>query len=283
MGIYVYCPKKSAGAQALSSELGATRLRLFDGLNFWDKGKILPLPEEGSTIVCWGSHLPSIKGYLVLNGGQARIKTKDKELRVLAQYTTSVRTVTPDWGGIDDTVIGRKRGSVSGNDLLIPTKNPDFFVIKENFVSEYRVFMALGNVVAVGAKVPRSGFKKVDAKDWQPDSGMVHPWVRSWMGGWTIKYMKKASAPFGLTSVATYAMQALSLQFGYVDVGKNTLGTFSVISVNSAPSLDEETLPLYVEKIKGIIEKVAPSPPKQEPVEGEIVFHVAVPGDFNDV
>src|SRR6266404_2012603 len=67
MATYIYCSKRSAGALDLMRVLGYSRLRKFDGLDFWDGSKRFSL-GKGDVVVCWGAHLGELDGVRVLNG-----------------------------------------------------------------------------------------------------------------------------------------------------------------------------------------------------------------------
>ena len=139
------------------------------------------------------------------------------------------------------TWLGRMFNHVGGNDLLratIPT--PDFFSKKEDIVEEYRIHSFNGKSIRAGKKAHREGVQ-------QP-----HAWIRSYDGGWSIRYdgfeSKKA-----MRDLANAAVAALGLQFGAVDIGKKRDGSLIVLECNRAPGLEGGTVDSYARAIAGWI------------------------------
>ncbi len=129
--------------------------------------------------------------------------------------------------------VGRMNNHIGGNDLLAPPAAPDFYSKKETLVEEYRLHIFQGKSIRAGVKVKRDGFEN-----------RAHAWVRSFEGGWRIKYddfkSKKA-----MRELAVKAVEALGLNFGAVDLGKKADGTYIVLEVNRAPGLEGGTTEAY--------------------------------------
>ena len=54
--IYVYCNRRSNGAQDLVEEVGGRRLRLYQGGRFYRREGLDPVAlRDGDAVVCWGS------------------------------------------------------------------------------------------------------------------------------------------------------------------------------------------------------------------------------------
>lgn len=129
----------------------------------------------------------------------------------------------------------RMNNHVGGNDLMTPPARPDFWVKKLDLVREFRVHSFLGRSIRAGVKQERAG-------------ATVHPWIRSYDGGWGIVYD-------GVTSrqqhrdLAHRACQALELQFGAVDIGELRDGSLVVLEVNRAPGLEGGTVTRYSSSI----------------------------------
>lgn len=249
MSLYVYCPRPSNGALELVRALGAQRLRRFDGMDFWDKRRRFKL-SPGDSLVCWGTCIPEIDGVKVLNSAQNHID-KMAELQKLAQ--AGIPTITlyakadKDYGKI---LLPRKAHHSGGKDLLLTPDFPDYFVQKEDFSEEYRVHSFNGKSIRAGIKVHRDGFTLVGKEaDWKPDSNLIHPWVRSFDGGWRVKYDDFQSNP-KLRKIAALAVKAMGLTFGAVDIAQRRVdGIYKVLEVNRAPGIEGNSIGAYVRSI----------------------------------
>lgn len=249
MKIYVYCPRLSTGAMDLRNVLGATRLRRFDGLSFWNKRRRFE-PEQGSLIICWGARLPELDGIYVLNATD-RLRNKYEEHQALkAAGVSTVEIVAFDRNlykiknYTDAGYVGRDAHHTGGLDLLDPPKMPDFFVKKLVLLEEYRIHSFAGRSIRAGVKVPRDGFVLDTSRDWTPKGNVAHSWIRSYDGGWRVKYDKFESTGH-MRELAHKAVKALGLTFGAVDMGKTTDGKLVVLEVNTAPGLEGGTIAAY--------------------------------------
>lgn len=251
--LYVYCPRKSTGALELVKALGAIRLRNFDGADFWDKKHRVKIPA-GSSIVAWGSKLPELDDVRTLNA-QEKIVNKEREVALLTKAgVPTVKFLTPDgkYGPKDYLKAGylaRTSNHMGGTDLLFGTNHPDFYTNKETLTTEVRIHMFAGKSIRAGIKVPRDGFVEGEEKRWKKDTGLYHPWIRSYDGGWRIKYDGFKSNK-EMRDLASKAVKALGLTFGAVDIGVKTDGKLIVLEVNSAPGLEGGTIESYVTAIE---------------------------------
>lgn len=137
----------------------------------------------------------------------------------------------------------RLRNHVGGNDLFTPPATPDFYVKKESIVQEYRIHSFQGRSIRAGVKRQAN------------DVPTVHPWIRSFDGGWRIVYD-------GVTprqkhrDVAHAACKALELDFAAVDVAELADGTVIVLECNRAPGIEAGTITNYTEAIRKWIDGV---------------------------
>lgn len=139
--------------------------------------------------------------------------------------------------------LARRNNHVGGNDLLTPTHNPEYFSKKESLIREFRVHSFKGRSLRAGVKAVRDGYAIAYGA---PPAGtrQAHDWIRSWDGGWRIRYD-------GVTSqqrhrdLAHSAVAALDLDFGAVDIGEKTDGSLLVLEVNRAPGLEGGTVDAY--------------------------------------
>ncbi len=270
--VYVFCPRKSTGALELVRILNAKRLRNFDGRFFWDKRtrrKIVPV--EGDTIICWGAQIPELDGVRVLNA-LANPVNKLRELEILNEHgvatiTTSLRNSSSPKYGIK--LVPRSVYHTGGLDLLgLDKRRTDYWVKVEDFVKEFRIHSFGQKSIRAGLKVPRDGFNPVPAGEvWTPNKGWYHPWVRSFDGGWRIKYdgFQTKDLPNGKTlrNLAHAAVKALGLTFGAVDIGQRADGSLLVLEVNTAPGIEGGSLQAYAKSIERWIG--GPEPVKKAP------------------
>jgi hypothetical protein len=142
---------------------------------------------------------------------------------------------------------------VGGNDLLNRPGTPQYFSKKETLVREYRVHSFDGRSIRAGVKAPREGFTEAGApvaRDVHPAGRLqLHPWVRSWDGGWRILY-DGVTARQAQRDIAHAAVRALGLTFGAVDIGEKADGSLIVLEVNRAPGLDGGTIDNYARAIQ---------------------------------
>lgn len=250
--IYVYCPRKSTGAFELVKELGGQRLRRFDGIDFWNKGARVRL-EPNTTVVCWGTTLPPIEGVDLLNSMEESF-SKFEQGKILAKKgVPTVELRNPDDHSME-AYLGagyypRSNYHTGGTDLLKVPDHIDFYTKKEKFTKEVRIHVFDGRSIRAGEKIPREGFKKCSEEGWKPNMDLLHPWVKSYDGGWKISYNNFESTS-DMRGVAVKAVKALGLTFGAVDLGQRADGTWLVLEVNTSPGLEGGTIHSYVRAIQ---------------------------------
>jgi hypothetical protein len=228
MSLYLFCPRKSTGAEELIKLLRANRLKKFDGLHFWDNGLRFVL-KDGDTIINWGGSIPELDGIRVLNPYGKM--TKYEELYKLAKFGLRV----PPMYQTSPGVFGIPRGNYGKNDLLNPPDNPTWYTIKEDYTRELRIHVFNQRSIRAGERIPREGFQ-------------VHPWIRTYEGGWRLNYEGVKSTK-KLRDISYAAVEALGLTFGAVDLAELFNGTVKVIGVNRAPNISGATLQAYVRAI----------------------------------
>jgi len=244
--LYVYCEKPSLSVVELVKALEGKRLKQFDGMDFWDKGKRVKL-EEGDIIVCWGSHVPEIEGMRVLNGRGVRLDAK-LVWRILTDWTIPCSR-RYEKNPRDSRFLGRTNGHKNGGDLLEPPAQPDYWEERLNLIHEYRVHSFDKRSIRAGIKRPREGFVG------------VHPWIRTWDCGWKVDYGEFESTK-ELRGLAHKVVGVLGLTFGAVDVGELANGSRIVLGVETGPILTEVTEGPYVKAIAKWIANVRDEKPK---------------------
>lgn len=224
--IYVFCPKNSTGARDLATAVGGKRIKV-------------PLPFKGDdVVVMWGACLIGIPDEVkVLNNVPPL--NKISELTRLLHNGVPVppfSTEKPLEGGW----LARVKNHQGGKDLLSGRKVGDFYVKKLPLVKEFRVHVWKGQSIRLGMKVPRRE--------------KIHPWIRSYDGGWKLSYGKDAQEGLvkGVREAAKKAVKALGLDFGAVDVGVTEDGTVYVLEVNRRPGLEGNTTKAYALHLKEV-------------------------------
>jgi hypothetical protein len=271
MTIYVYSPNPSNGARDLTAALGGTRLRTFDGMDFWRRNRRIAFQPE-DLIICWGAPVPELDGVRMLNHGAKM--TKFSELKKLQQ--SGLMTPQPErWASsgiarIPDGWVGRSNNHVGGADLLNPTGRADYLTSKLTLTREIRVHSFDGKSIRAGQKIPRDGFKETYSHDeWvqrnRAGEAVYHPWVRSFDGGWRINYDNFKSNRL-MRETARLAISHLDLTFGAVDMGFDSGGNLYVLEVNRAPGADPPTLDAYTKAIRRWLDK---APQVESPAEVE--------------
>lgn len=156
--------------------------------------------------------------------------------RLLAALSTPVPPAQPA-----ERWIGRMNDHVGGDDLLNAPARPEFYSRFEDIAEEYRIHSFDGRSIRAGRKIqrtPEMGY-----------TGPVHPWIRSFDGGWSISYDNFESSA-SMRELARAACEALHLDFGAVDIGRKANGDLIVLEVNRAPGLEGNTVTHYAEAIR---------------------------------
>lgn len=259
MGVYIYCPRKSQGALELVQGLGAKRLRRFDGVSFWQKHRPIELAEN-DIVVCWGASLPEMDGVRILNALEKPINKVDEYKRFVTKGVPTVSVATADGNRVnaqeylDAGYVARSKVHQGGHDLLFKTGTLDYWSKKLVLKREYRIHSFAGRSIRAGEKVVRDGFTLLeDETQWKPDANLAHPWIRSFDGGWRIKYDGFTSTA-KMRALAHKAVAALDLTFGAVDIGENSLGQLIVLEVNTAPGLEGGSIQAYIRALTKWIE-----------------------------
>lgn len=263
--IYVYCRRPSDSARELVSALGATRLRRFDGQDFWQRSRRVLL-EEGDVVVCWGDDFPAeIPGIHILNGAdignkyEAACKIMNAGVPTIHVSRERPYSWTPQRTG---GWLGRSFFHAGGNDLLNPG-TPDYWVHKETILHEYRIHSFGGASIRAGEKRLREGFSLTPG----PNEQLASSWVRSFDGGWRVCYDGFQSNA-KMRRVAHRAVKALGLHFGAVDVGALADGSYIVLEVNRAPGLEGNSITAYANRIKKWIETQTQTQTQTQTLEG---------------
>ena len=219
MAIYIYRRAASDSARALAAALNGKKVQR------------LPKLIRQDLVICWGSQLDGVP-CKVLNGAVLKSKITDVEILAAAKVPTIDISSTRKDGWLPRTL-----NHTGGLDLLTPPERPDFWVKKEEFIHEFRVHSFRGVSIRAGIKSPRSGFRD------------PHPWIRSWDGGWCLRYDGK-SIKQRHRDVAHAAIAALGLDFGAVDIGQRKDKTLVVLEVNRAPGITGGTVKAYADAIQ---------------------------------
>lgn len=257
--IYIYTEKMTEGIMDLLDGLEAKRLKNFDGMDFWWRGKRVTV-NEGDVVICWGSRVQDIDGVRVLNSGLSASQ-RDIFYTLNSYGVPSAPTINYKADGYFPVV-----GSVGKSFLHPPVSSdkPDFYIFKYSFMQEYRVHSFNSRSIKFGKKVPRAGFKIASLEDGFRLGIDAHPRIRSFEGGWMVDYENCQSVP-ELRALAHQAVKVLDLTFGVVDIGVTAGGEKMVLKISTAPILDKDILPAYVNNIKKWITNTPKETKEPEP------------------
>jgi len=139
----------------------------------------------------------------------------------------------------DYPVVGRKlRNHIAGKTLKILTEPGEesfkYYTRYREIDREFRVHVFEGQVLKAFRKVPRSD---------NPD-----PKIRTSEKGWGYKKVNWQKYYSKGTEVAVMATGALGLTYAGVDIARDSDGDWFIIEVNTGPSLNTKTLPLYASR-----------------------------------
>lgn len=277
--IYLYRRKVSESARELADNMTVNCRRINDLARAHFGAGV----RNGDVVICWGDNVTNLpNGVRTLNNAPLRNKMEDARLLreagiqtvevsqtrpatvsgddpAILQYRTLVQA-TPqvlDRAAIQRVVdslrlslaqpipvaatwLPRRFNHVGGADLLRAPAQPDYFSKKIDLVEEYRIHSFKGKSIRAGVKVPRDG-------------ATPHAWIRSFDGGWRIKYDEFKSKE-SMREIAAAAVEALGLDFGAVDIGRKADKSLVVLEVNRAPGLEGGTTVTYANAIQAWIE-----------------------------
>lgn len=215
--------------------------------------------KDSTVIIRYGNaqESPNIINDTVCNSRESIIRCSNKHK--LSNYLEGSGILSPRYflykpGMIVPTELGqkflcRKREHRAGKDIivlergeLIPASTEYLVPLYENILREYRVHVAFGNVVKVMRKYPT---------DENAD-----PIVKTSSFGWQYKRsaLSRVQCAKSMQQAALKVAEILGLSFCGVDMAwsskKLGLAKWIVWEVNSAPSLNTNSLTLYIELFK---------------------------------
>lgn len=247
MATYLYCQKPTVEVRTLASAIGAILVRQFDGMNLWlKKTRVQLLP--GDSVVCWGDTLPELDGVRVLNGLLVPQNEYDRfnYLRNGAgiQCPAVLDRFIPKDKATKSGYMPRLFNHDGGNDLIhgVPG-SADYYVQPiTDLTDECRVHIFNRRFLKFGVKVPREGFRPVPSGEkWAPEKGWLHPKIKSWNGGWTLKYGEiKSPAISNFKSIAQSTIKHLGLTFATIDMALHG-GSVVVMGMGLAPDLPDHS------------------------------------------
>lgn len=243
--VFLYTP--GGKGRRLAETLEATRLKKFDGMDFWDKRTRIDLPTD-AIIVNWARTQLDLDGPRLLNGGSYHTENVSQIMRHL--YNSGIKTIPASFhkgpkpsGGSSSLQrwLGRR-----WDDTFHPTNQPVIGLCWARWMDlkrEYRLHMFNGRCIKSGEKVIQEGFTVAKSEHvWTPDT--AHPWWRSSKSGWTVDYDHFKSTD-AMRSLAKKAVSTLGLHFAAVDIGQGDDGALYILNVNPTPVLSTHLAFLY--------------------------------------
>jgi glutathione synthase/RimK-type ligase-like ATP-grasp enzyme len=241
----MYNRRGSVTAKALAKELGLKAVRD----DKWSSD------NHGHPLVRWGASMitrSSVRDqcinapnaiYIAAHGLKMLRALRDAEVNCPEYYPAS--NFDKDYD-LYETLLARRINHVGGKDIKFVNCNHDLYEALDEgypyFVKYIETSMEL-RVHVFGGEVLKA-FKKIND---DPDASFI----RSSYRGWHFQRVDIESHYPKAISVALSAVEALGLTFGAVDMAwSREEKKWYVWEVNSAPSLNSETLSLYVEKFR---------------------------------
>ena len=217
--------------------------------------------EYNHVVINWGDS-KCVNHICLLNSPVNVALASDKLKTFKALSDAEVRAV-PSFFNKDDAVkfLAGKAGRVvycrtklqgSQGDGIVVAHTPDELVDAKLYTGgltdvgrkEYRIHVFGDKVLHVQQKRRRNGYK--ENKDFSDE-------IRNLKGGWVFG-IKDVDVLQETKNTAVWAVDALGLDFGAVDILETPNGKGWVLEVNTACGLEGTTVEKYVEAIKGVIE-----------------------------
>jgi hypothetical protein len=214
-------------------------------------------PRENHLVINWGNSKQPVWSKEMLNNPDCVAVAKDKINTFISLDAHDVSI--PEWtidsdearGWVDDNKIVLARTKVdghSGEGIVILTKEVDFvaaplYTVYKKKRNEYRVHVFLGEVIDVTEK----------KRELDVERGQFENFIRSHKNGWVF-CRDGVVVSDDLKSIAIQAINALSLDFGAVDIIYNQHeNKYYVLEINTAPALAGTTLDSYVSAITKLL------------------------------
>lgn len=242
--VYPY-KMSSAGSKFLAKSLDCLRVRP-DG-NY--------KPKSGDIIINWGnSHAPNWGNAAVIQSGKAKVLNNWTKIRIssnkllslqklkeagvpIPEFTTN-KEVAEKWSNDGHVVMCRKLlNGHSGAGIVVAHKKADLVdaPLYTKYVkrkAEFRIVIFNGKVIDVCQKRQKTDFE-----------GEVNTFVRCNHNGYVYAY-QDITVPKVVTEAALKAMEALTLDFGSVDVAFNEKANKAfVFECNSSAGFSSEKSP----------------------------------------
>lgn len=246
---YIHTPQASVSGRLLARRLGLRRLR----------GTIQRYPRQATVVLNWGQHPdldeatsahvinPPVAQYLAANKIHAFAMMRDANVESIPN-TTSQQEASR-WLAEGSTVVAR--GTVTGSGgagirVVRPTEVLPLVPLYTKFVPsvrEYRVH------VIGGATLPARKAKRNNAPEQE------FP-IRNHGDTWVFQYTipEKVPVPELVLTLAKRAINAVSLDFGAVDILYEGNGRARVLEINTAPGLDHTVAEeFYVRELQRLV------------------------------
>lgn len=233
MQIYLYAQKDTEGLIGLLSELGAIRLRRFDGMRFWRQGKPLQF-NKGDVLIGWGYMPPKLEGVQVINPFTKYVN--DSALNIGKQIPIE-KSVGVPCAAMEPYVNQHsyqkalKQFQEQGFEKFAKTANELIPVKEANGMFTYLIQAAEKHIKVhvIGGQVVRVAVAGNDGK-------------------------YKGVPSHGIQDYAVQIVNALGLQFGVVTFlsTKNNRQTY-VRKIVTAPKLSDEDIRAYGQAFRALI------------------------------
>ncbi len=211
-------------------------------------------PTARKLVINWGHTQPPLNiGVQVLNRPVAVVNAVNKAVALaqlyganiaIPDFTTNVNEAR-QWFDTDPNTVVFCRTllrSSGGKGIVIAKSaaelvNAPLFTKRVKKRDEYRVHVFQGAVIDVAHKRLKNGKATEENRN---------AYVRNHENGWIFAH-QNVVCPDNVKEIAVKAVNALSLDFGAVDIGVNKAGEAFVFEVNTAPGLEnQQTIQAYI-------------------------------------
>lgn len=239
MNYLVYSNESCVTGRALGEELGIPH------------GHIIP-QQPIETLIRWGSRA-------TISPIPSRVINKLKALKLASNKLESLMILDsagiriPPYGAAPKSFpcLARKEHHTQGNDIVLCMQEADtrralnsgctYFTSYIPTKAEYRVHVFDGEIIKVSQKV----------EDEESDEPIV-PWIRNHGHGYIFVNPRRPLSSAD-SILAIDAVINLGLNFGAVDLVVSDNGIPYILEVNTAPSLGDNSLDVYVNKFEEIL------------------------------
>ena len=206
--------------------------------------------NQGDVIINWGNSKCPYSGPAVINQPFAVYKAVNKSITFDMLRNDGLRTVhitrdkkvALEWYGKGESVVGRK--TLKGNN------GDGIFFLEDNLDAEAKLYTKyFGNMEEYRVNVYRDKLISIRAK--KQTKGLPEHKIKSGLNGYTFVPVQLSQYDIdSLLLLARSAIEILGLDFGGIDLLRNSHGDSFILEVNTAPELQGAAMDTLANYIK---------------------------------